>query len=123
MDTTEEIKRFHEQYQRVIRGIEKDIVGHRTVVEHIVIALIAGGNVLLEGVPGTGKTRLVRTIGQTMALSFSRIQFLPDLMPTDVTGTTVMEKNEEWAIRFRFQPGPVFSQIVLADEIDRKSVV
>ena len=115
----EDIRWFHESYQRVIAEVGKDIVGQRDVVEHIVLALIAGGNVLLEGVPGTGKTRLVKTIGKALELSFSRIQFLPDLMPADVTGTTVMERKEDGSVRFRFQPGPVFSQIVLADEINR----
>ena len=119
MGGMEEIQQFHDLYARVIREIERDIVGHRMVVEQIVIALIAGGNVLLEGVPGTGKTRLVRSIGQALDLKFSRIQFLPDLMPTDVTGATVMERKPDGSVSFRFQPGPVFSQIVLADEINR----
>ena len=118
-DLNVDIQRFHENFQRVIAEVGKDIVGQREVVEHIVLALIAGGNVLLEGVPGTGKTRLVKTIGRALELSFSRIQFLPDLMPADVTGATVMERKEDGSVRFRFQPGPVFSQIVLADEINR----
>ncbi len=119
MNQSMEIARFHDLYHRVITEIGKDIVGQKDVVEHIVIALIAGGNVLLEGVPGTGKTRLVRAIGKALSLSFSRIQFLPDLMPADVTGTIVMERDSEGSAHYRFQPGPVFSQIILADEINR----
>jgi len=85
----------------------------------VVIAVIAGGNVLLEGVPGVGKTRLVRSMGQALALPFSRIQFTPDLMPADVTGTNVIEKDENGQNRLVFRPGPVFTNLLLADEINR----
>ena len=81
--------------------------------------MIAGGNVLLEGVPGVGKTRLVRTLGRVFSLPFSRIQFTPDLMPADVTGTNIIVKDEQGNSSFQFQPGPVFSNIILADEINR----
>ena len=112
-------KVFRDRFQQAVEEISKDIIGNVDVVENIIIAMIAGGNVLLEGVPGTGKTRLIRSMGKAMNLSFSRIQFLPDLMPTDVTGTQLLEKKENGQVSFRFQPGPVFSNIVLADEINR----
>ena len=89
------------------------------MVEGAVIAMIAGGNVLLEGVPGVGKTRLVRSLGRVFNLPFSRIQFTPDLMPADVTGTNIIIKDEAGNSQFSFQPGPIFSNIILADEINR----
>lgn len=119
MDAREQIALFSEQFARVREEIARDIVGQEEVVEGTLIALIAGGNVLLEGVPGVGKTRLVRSIGRAMDLAFSRIQFTPDLMPADVTGANIIEKDEKGSSRQRFVPGPVFSQLVLADEINR----
>ena len=95
------------------------MVGQKEVVKGAVIAMIAGGNVLLEGVPGVGKTRLVRTLGRVFNLPFSRIQFTPDLMPADVTGTNIVVEDEKGRANFCFKPGPVFSNIVLADEINR----
>ena len=88
-------------------------------MELTVIAMIAGGNVLLEGVPGIGKTRLIRSLGRVFSLPFSRIQFTPDLMPADITGTNVLEKDEKGNAVYTFRPGPIFSHIVLADEINR----
>ena len=119
MMTEQSIQRFHEQSKRVFAQINRDMVGQRDVVEQTVIAMIAGGNVLLEGVPGVGKTRLVRSIGRVFGLPFSRIQFTPDLMPADVTGSNILERDEEGRARFVFHPGPIFSSIVLADEINR----
>lgn len=95
------------------------VIGQKEVVEGAVIAMIAGGNVLLEGVPGVGKTRLVRTLGRVFNLPFSRIQFTPDLMPADVTGTNIIVKDEKGNSKFQFQEGPIFSNIILADEINR----
>ena len=117
--TEENLKNFHEQCDRIFTQIARDIVGQKEVIEFSVIAMIAGGNVLLEGVPGIGKTRLVRSLGRVFNLPFSRIQFTPDLMPADVTGTNIIVKDERGSSVFQFQPGPIFSNIILADEINR----
>lgn len=119
MVTEKELGVFSEQCKGILHELERDMVGQRDVLENAVIAMIAGGNVLLEGVPGVGKTRLVRSLARVFGLPFSRIQFTPDLMPADVTGTNVLERDEHGAVSYRFQPGPVFSNIVLADEINR----
>jgi MoxR-like ATPase len=95
------------------------IVGQQTVTRLTLISLIAGGHVLLEGVPGLGKTVLIRTISRALDLHFTRIQFTPDLMPADITGTRILEEDENGRRVFRFQPGPVFANMVLADEINR----
>lgn len=100
------------------KEIGKGIIGQREIIRQVMLALLAGGNVLLEGMPGLGKTMLVRTIGEVFALSFKRIQFTPDLMPSDVTGTNIMVK-EEGKSTFRFEKGPIFANLVLADEINR----
>jgi len=113
------IRHFSTGYANACNEITKDIVGQKDVVEGTLIAMIAGGNVLLEGVPGTGKTRLIRSISRTVDLPFARIQFTPDLMPADVTGTNIIEKDERGSSHQRFVPGPIFSSIVLADEINR----
>lgn len=114
-----DIQLFSGKCKQIFEQIKRDIVGQEDVVEDTVIAMIAGGNVLLEGVPGIGKTRLVRSLGRVFALPFSRIQFTPDLMPGDVTGTNVIEKDAQGNAVYRFEPGPIFSNIVLADEINR----
>ena len=105
-------------YEKIREEISKEMIGQETVVEHLLLAVIAGGNVLLEGVPGLGKTHLVRVLGKVLNLPFSRIQFTPDLMPADITGTNILVRTEE-GNAFRFQEGPLFSSIVLADEINR----
>jgi MoxR-like ATPase len=111
---------FRATFGRLKAEIGKVVVGHSEVVEGVLMALFAGGNVLLEGVPGLGKTLLVRTLAQCLSLPFSRIQFTPDLMPSDVIGTNiVMEDPDTGRRRFEFQRGPIFAQIVLADEINR----
>lgn len=119
MITEKEIAFFAEKSKQILQEIAKDMVGQRQVVEEAVIAMIAGGNVLLEGVPGVGKTRLVRSMGRVFSLPFSRIQFTPDLMPADVTGTNIIQKDTQGNSRMVFQKGPIFSSIILADEINR----
>ena len=119
MITEQQLKNFSEKCKNIFVQIEKDMIGQKEVVYGAVIAMIAGGNVLLEGVPGVGKTRLVRSLGRVFDLPFSRIQFTPDLMPADVTGTNIIVKDEKGNSKFQFQPGPVFSNIILADEINR----
>ncbi len=114
-----DIQQFCKQCNDIFTQISRDVIGQKDVVENTVIAMIAGGNVLLEGVPGVGKTRLVRTLGRVFDLPFSRIQFTPDLMPADVTGTNIIVKDENGNSKFDFQPGPIFSNIILADEINR----
>lgn len=113
-----DILRFVDQVGAIRAQISREIIGQREIVDGLLMAMISGGNVLLEGVPGLGKTRLVRTMSHVLALPFARIQFTPDLMPADVTGTNIIvQKNG--AGEFSFQPGPVFASIVLADEINR----
>ncbi len=111
---------FKKSYQALVDEVGKVIVGHREVVDAVLMSFFAGGNVLLEGVPGLGKTLLVRTLAETLDLPFSRIQFTPDLMPADVIGTNiVMEDQATGRRQFEFQRGPIFAQVVLADEINR----
>ena len=103
----------------VRREIAKIIVGQDDVVEGVLICLLSGGHVLLEGVPGLGKTTLLRTLARTLQLKYSRIQFTPDLMPADIVGSMIMESDERGGKTLRFQPGPIFANLVLADEINR----
>src|SRR2546421_6380234 len=103
----------------VRREIAKVIVGQDDVVEGVLICLLSGGHVLLEGVPGLGKTTLLRTMARALQLKYSRIQFTPDLMPADIVGSMIIETNERGSKSLRFQPGPIFAHLVLADEINR----
>lgn len=119
MVTEKDIEKFGRQCADIFEQVSRDVIGQKPVVEGAIIAMIAGGNVLLEGVPGVGKTRLVRSLGRVFDLPFSRIQFTPDLMPADVTGTNIIVKDSDGNSSFRFQPGPIFSNIILADEINR----
>lgn len=119
MENLEKVKKFSETINLIKSEIHKDVVGQEEIVDNVIIAIISGGNVLLEGVPGVGKTRLVRTLGKTLSLPFSRIQFTPDLMPSDVTGTNIIEKGEDGRMKTVFQRGPIFANLVLADEINR----
>ncbi|MCX7796111.1 MAG: MoxR family ATPase [bacterium] len=106
---------FKDIFTRLKEEISKVIVGYDEIIEQVLIALFSGGHILLEGLPGLGKTLMVKTLAEALDLTFSRIQFTPDLMPSDIIGTNVMEQDRT----FRFQPGPIFAQIILADEINR----
>src|SRR5438874_1160436 len=117
-DVQEEVRSFARDVGRLRDEVAKVIVGHQPIVEGVVTALLAGGHALLEGVPGLGKTMLVRTLADAVHLSFSRIQFTPDLMPADIVGTNVIVEDGG-AKRFQFQRGPVFANVVLADEVNR----
>jgi len=119
MDTEQQIAEFRETYARLRAEIGKVIVGHEPIVDGTLMAVFAGGHVLLEGVPGLGKTLLVRTLGDVLELSFSRIQFTPDLMPADILGTNLVMETPEGRRVFEFQRGPVFAHLILADEINR----
>src|SRR5437868_11672610 len=110
---------FRADFERLRREIGKVIVGHGEIVDDTLTALIAGGHVLLEGVPGLGKTLLVRTLADALSLKFQRIQFTPDLMPADLIGTNVVLETPDGRKQFEFQPGPIFGNILLADEINR----
>ncbi|VAW30155.1 MoxR-like ATPase in aerotolerance operon [hydrothermal vent metagenome] len=109
---------FRETAANIEQEVGKVIVGQADVVRHVLLGILSGGHVLLEGVPGLGKTMLIRTLGQVLRLQFSRIQFTPDLMPADITGTEIMEEADGRRA-FRFQQGPVFANLILADEINR----
>src|SRR6516165_2937888 len=119
MNTEESIQTFRQAYHGLRAEIGKVIVGHEAIVDSTVIALFAGGHVLLEGVPGLGKTLLVRTLGEVLDLSFNRIQFTPDLMPADILGTNIVMETPGGRREFQFQRGPIFAHLILADEINR----
>src|SRR5215212_3501805 len=112
-------EQFRRAYGRVQGEIGKVIVGHTDIVHGVLTCLFVGGHALLEGVPGLGKTLLVRTLSQVLDLHFNRIQFTPDLMPADIIGTNIISEAPDGKRAFSFQPGPIFAQIVLADEINR----
>ena len=110
---------FHETVVAIRDEIAKVIIGQADVVRHVLTGILGNGNVLLEGVPGLGKTMLVRTLGRALDLQFSRVQFTPDLMPSDILGTQMIAEDEKGGKRFEFQRGPIFANLVLADEINR----
>ena len=114
-----QVQQFKENFNRVETEIHKRIVGQDEVIEGVLLCLFANGHVLLEGVPGLGKTQLVHTLGEALSLSFNRIQFTPDIMPSDITGTMLLVEDEQGRKQFEFQPGPIFAQLILADEINR----
>ena len=118
MEQSLPVERFHELATQIESEVGRVIVGQKEVVRQVLICILAGGHALLEGVPGLGKTMLVRTLGQVLDLKFSRIQFTPDLMPADITGTAILADSDGQR-EFRFQPGPIFANLVLADEINR----
>ena len=119
MTASERADEFRRAFRAIKGEIGKVIVGHDEVVHGVLVSLFAGGHVLLEGVPGLGKTLLVKSLSQCLDLQFSRIQFTPDLMPADIIGTNVVFDSPEGGRQFRFQKGPLFGQVVLADEINR----
>ena len=119
MNTEEQIQLFRQTYSTVRAEIGKVIVGHESIVEGTLTALLSGGHVLLEGVPGLGKTLLVRTLSEVLDLSFNRIQFTPDLMPADILGTNIVMETPGGRREFQFQKGPIFAHLILADEINR----
>src|SRR5438874_3614435 len=119
MEIEPRTREFEQRYVRLQEEIGKVIVGHGAVIEGVLTCLLAGGHGLLEGVPGLGKTLLVRTLAQTLDLPYARIQFTPDLMPADIIGTNIVMEDANRGRFFQFQPGPVFASIVLADEINR----
>jgi MoxR-like ATPase len=122
-DSTASIERdardFQEAFARIKREIQKVIVGNEEIIDGVLTCILANGHALLEGVPGLGKTLLVRTLAEAVDLKFSRIQFTPDLMPADITGTNILVDTPGGGKELRFQPGPAFANIILADEINR----
>lgn len=114
-----QVQDFMSGFHALRAEVEKIIVGQREIIDHVLIGMFAGGHVLLEGVPGLGKTLLIKTLAEGLELSFSRIQFTPDLMPADIIGTNIIVEDAEGRKHFQFQAGPIFAHILLADEINR----
>jgi MoxR-like ATPase len=114
-----QVEAVQKDLERVRSEVGKMIVGQHEILDGVLVCLLAGGHALLEGVPGLGKTMLVRSLADALHLEFARIQFTPDLMPADILGTTVLSEGEDGAHSFEFRPGPIFANIVLADEVNR----
>src|SRR5499426_1986942 len=110
---------FQQEFKRVHSEISKVIVGYSDIIDDVLMTVLARGHLILEGVPGLGKTKLIQTLSDALHLTFSRIQFTPDLMPADILGTNVVQENEQGDKFLDFQPGPIFANIILADEINR----
>src|SRR3972149_1951366 len=119
MSQEERAQAFVGAFQALRAEVEKVIVGHGEIITHVLTGLFPGGHVLLEGVPGLGKTLLIKTLAEGLELSFSRIQFTPDLMPADIVGTNIIVEDADGRKHFQFQHGPIFAHILLADEINR----
>ncbi|HEY3324812.1 MAG TPA: AAA family ATPase [Planctomycetota bacterium] len=118
-DIESQVKQFQQDFEKLRAGVAQVIVGQEEIVEGVLVAALAGGHVLLEGLPGLGKTQLVKTLADILDLKFSRIQCTPDLMPADILGTTILSEDEHGKRRFEFQQGPIFGNIVLTDEVNR----
>lgn len=116
---SQEIESFREDFFSISGEIEKVIVGYKDIVQNLLVAFFINGHVLLEGVPGLGKTLLVKTLSKVLGFEFKRIQFTPDLMPADILGTQLIIDSDEGGKKFQFVPGPIFANIILADEINR----
>ena len=119
MSLETQIQQFRETFYNVKDEVQKRIVGQDAIIEGVLFCLLANGHALLEGIPGLGKTQLIYTLSEALDLSFKRIQFTPDMMPSDITGTTLLVEDEHGRRQFEFQEGPIFSQLILADEINR----
>ncbi|NIA15363.1 MAG: AAA domain-containing protein, partial [Nitrospiraceae bacterium] len=119
MDVEQTAAEFRQRYELLSAEVSKVIVGSEEIIDGVLTGLFAGGHCLLEGVPGLGKTMLVRTLSEALHLPFSRIQFTPDLMPADIIGTNMIVEDEHGAREFQFRAGPIFANVVLADEINR----
>src|SRR6266852_1749408 len=119
MNRDARVEAFVAAFEALRAEVEKVIVGHHEVITHVLIGMFAGGHVLLEGVPGLGKTLLIKTLSEGLDLSFSRIQFTPDFMPADIIGTNIIVEDADGRKHFQFQHGPIFAHILLADEINR----
>ena len=119
MELEDQIQQFRDNFSRVKAEVQKRITGQDEIIEGVLLCLLANGHALLEGVPGLGKTQLVHTLSEALNLSFTRIQFTPDMMPSDITGTTLLVEDAQGRKQFEFHRGPIFAQIVLADEINR----
>ena len=113
------LEKYHETADKIILELQKIIVGQEVLIHNLLVTLLAGGNALLEGVPGLGKTMLIKTLSEIVDCSFNRIQFTPDLMPADITGTMIITEMDDGKRGFRFEKGPVFANLILADEINR----
>lgn len=119
MELEAQVEQFRENFNHVKAEVHKRIVGQDEIIDGVLLCLLADGHVLLEGVPGLGKTQLIHTLSEALSLSFHRIQFTPDMMPSDITGTMLLIEDAQGRKQFEFQQGPIFAQIVLADEINR----
>ena len=117
------VERFHSVREGIVKQVREVIVGQDEVLEQVMIGLFVGGHCLITGLPGTAKTLMVRTIAQTLGLVFSRIQFTPDLMPADITGGLALVPDEQGRTRAQYQAGPIFTQLLLADEIDAETLL
>ncbi len=114
-----DLEKFHDVSSAIVAEVGKVIVGQHDVIRHVLLGILSNGHILMEGVPGLGKTMLIRALGKSLTLEFSRIQFTPDLMPADITGTEILEDSGDGRRAFRFQHGPIFANLILADEINR----